>query len=244
LPFIGKFGILLPMFRNSYIAELVHDISFAVFRVSALIEHAFLRKELEMSAVELSTYVDESSIHKLERLINLANSLEEISDINTSVLNRELANLKELLVAEYMEEMPDEDISGMFEKNSQELPFKKEISNGNETRSGKEPSKRQTEILEFIRQFDGNCRMSDLATRFGEVSKRTLRNDISSLIREGRIERIGSRGPYSYLKAIKEGGRDTIYNKEGEQDNDHVNIEEGSTILLSGPKVGIFDTFE
>ncbi|MBU2101487.1 hypothetical protein KKH05_02110 [Patescibacteria group bacterium] len=229
------------MFQNSYIAELVHDISFAVFRISALVEHTFLKKELEKSAVDLSAYIDEEAIHKMERLVVLAQSIGEIGQVNAEVIIRELGNLKDLLFEEESEESLEADISGLFQKESQPLPFKKEKVNGNKTSSSVSPSKRQTEILSYIRQYPDGCRMADLAGNFQEVSKRTLRNDVTSLIEGSHIERIGNRGPYSYLKALSRG-----VNNEDDLNNDSQEIkrDEGPTILLSGPQVGVFDRFE
>ena len=224
------------MFRNSYIAELVHDISFAVFRVSALIEHSFLRKEFEGAAVDLSSYIDEEAIHRLERLVSLGQSIGEISQVNADVLIRELGNLRELLSVEENEESIEADISNLFQKDSQELPFKREKVNGNKTRISIAPSKRQTEILNFIRKLPSGCRMAELASSFQEVSKRTLRNDIASLIENGHIERVGSRGPYSYLRAIGNVGSETSSSADLEK-------KEDSVILLSEPAPRVFDDF-
>jgi hypothetical protein len=224
------------MFQNSYIAELVHDISFAVFRVGALIEHRFLRKELERSAVELSAYVDEVAIHRLERLLNLAQSIGEIGKTNVEVLIRELGNLSDLLTSEEGEEVVEADISKLFHKESQELPFKKERVNGKGSNSSAEPSKRQIEILNSIRQFTDGCRMADLANSFRGVSKRTLRNDVGTLIDNGCVERVGSRGPYSYLKATN--------GSENRPETPSWGVKSEDIIFLSEPLPRTFDTSE
>ncbi len=226
------------MFQNSYIAELVHDISFAVFRVSALIEHALLREELERSSVELSAYIDEEAIRRLERLISLAQSIGEVSEINAEVLIRELGNLSDLLASEESEEVIEADISNLFQKEGQKLPFKREKVNGKRQSQSVEPSKRQTEILNFIRQSADGCRMADLANNFQGVSKRTLRNDIGTLIDRGDIERIGSRGPYSYLKYAGGGGGLDALSGEPQKEEKPEDV-----IFLSEPQPGAFDTF-
>lgn len=217
------------MFRNSYIAELIHDISFAVFRVSALVEHAFLRKELERYAVELSAYIDEEAIYGLERLIVLSKSIGEITEVNAEVLLRELGSLRELLNEEDSEEAVEADISNLFRKESQELPFKTEKVNGKKVKANETPSKRQTEILNYIRQFPDGCRMAELASNFEEVSKRTLRNDVSALIKRDLIERVGSRGPYSYLKVVDS-------DSKGSDIKEDLGAEEGRVIFLSEPQ--------
>lgn len=225
------------MFQNSYIAELVHDISFAVFRVSALMKHPFLRRELERSAIELTAYIDKEAICQLERLLNLAQSIGEVGKVNTEVLIRELGHLSDLLVNEEGEETIEADISRLFRKENQALPFKKEKVNGKKQSVSIEPSKRQTEISNFIRQSADGCRMADLANSFQGVSKRTLRNDIGILVDRGDIKRIGNRGPYSYLKYAKGGGV-----SDAQPEGSQKETKSEDVIFLSEPKPEGFDT--
>lgn len=71
-------------------------------------------------------------------------------------------------------------------------------NNGN----GSQPIKsamRQSAILEIIRQ-NNNCRMKDIQDSLPEVSERTLRYDLQSLLERGMIERTGNGGPATYYQ--------------------------------------------
>jgi hypothetical protein len=64
------------------------------------------------------------------------------------------------------------------------------------------PDNRQGGILQFVRNLPNGCRMRDLALAFPEVSERTLRNDLQTLVSQHSIERFGSQGPFSYYRAV------------------------------------------
>ena len=89
----------------SPISQKAHDISFAAFRVAALIKNPKLRSEIESAAVDLVSHYEEIAdtslpfttpnvVDKLLRLITLAESISEMKPINASVLKRELGNLQ------------------------------------------------------------------------------------------------------------------------------------------------------
>jgi|GEM_PF-2801770 hypothetical protein len=222
------------MSEDPRIAELTHDISFAVFRVASLVEHNALRKELERAAVDLSSRIEKGTIGQLQRLIKLGYSIKEISAINTEVLTRELEGLG-VLLGKTGDNPLEISASGLFGKERQKLPFRRDKTNGKNPDQNGTSSKRQTEILSFIRQFTGGCRMAELSNGFSGVSQRTLRNDISALINNGQVERVGSRGPYSYLRVIDTPGPRLEDRAPREKGEDEV-------IFLSGPQSGVFDT--
>ncbi len=58
---------------------------------------------------------------------------------------------------------------------------------------------RQSTIFEKIREFD-NCRLRDIQEFLPDISERTIRYDLQSLVEQGLIERIGSGGPGSYYR--------------------------------------------
>ena len=199
------FLIIFPAMNRSQISELVHELSFATFRVAAVITYPFFRKELEMAAVDLAAYVDEEAMWRLERLVRLGNAIGEISSVNTEVLLREIGNLESLIEAEMDEDRPEIDISGMFSRQESLLPDTKEEEPETTRKSSgnMEPTQRQAEIVEFIRQFPEGCQMADLARNFDEVSKRTLRNDVSALIDKKLLKRVGGKGPSGSIRAVQ-----------------------------------------
>lgn len=215
--------------NRDQVAELAHDIAFAVYRVASLVKFSYLRKELEIVAVGLVSFLDSEAIEIAKRLIKLGKAIEEISEINSEVLLRELRSLTEMIEnTESPEENAAINIEKLFNRQKSTLPFKRQ--------SSVKPDKRQTEILNFIRQLADGCRMADLANGFHGVSKRTLRNDVGSLIDGGYVERVGSRGPYSYFKVTSSFG-DRLDSQNGED-------KPGDVIFLSEPQSRAFDTSE
>ena len=226
------FGNLSAMDRDK-IAELAHDISFAVYRVASTVEFSYLRKELEISAIGLVSFLDLEAIETIKRLIKLGKAIEEISEINSEVLLRELEALTGMIESvEFPEENREIDVEKLFNRQKNVLPFKRQEEKVESKRQlSVKPDKRQTEILEFIRQFPNGCRPADISRNFPEVSKRTLRNDISSLTDRGLAERIGDRGPYSYVKALKVG-------------DNSVGSDINEILFLSQPERSEKDTFD
>lgn len=194
--------------EKDQIAELAHDIAFAVYRVASLVEFPYLRKELEVAAVEIVSFLDKEAIDRVKRLIKLGRAIEEISEVNSEVLQRELRALSNTLEdVDILVETAELDVEKLFNRQKNELPFKRQEEKTESKRQVSiKPDKRQVEILDFIRQFSNGCRAADIARNFPEVSRRTLRNDISALVDRGSAERVGERGPYSYIRALKTDG--------------------------------------
>src|SRR3989338_4019407 len=93
---LPPFGNLAAMDRDQ-IAELVHDISFAVYRVASQVEFSFLRKELEIMAIELVSFLDIEAINRTKRLIKIGRAIEQVSEVNSEVLLRELRSLSAMI---------------------------------------------------------------------------------------------------------------------------------------------------
>ncbi len=213
-------------------ADLAHDISFAVFRVARLVRHQKLRKELEASAVDLVKNPDIKSIDSILGLVNLSESVGELSCVNANVLRRELNNLGSMAdsaIAELPDALEEIDLNDFFnEKNGNNSGSESDFLN---------PEERQEAIAVFIRQFPDDCRMKDLISEFPDVSERTLRGDVQKLIETGLVERAGSRsGPLSYLRTVSAGD---IYTMEEDSESGGKNAVD--SILLSEPASGRSD---
>ena len=59
------------------------------------------------------------------------------------------------------------------------------------------PNSRQEKILEFLKE-NGRAQVWQLKQIFPEVTKRTLRRDVESLVKQGIIERVGQRNNTFY----------------------------------------------
>ena len=190
--------------RDLWVDDLTHDISYAVFRVAALVEHEYLRRELEGAAIELVKIANEETVDRLERIIRLAEVLGEMNQLNAGVLCRELDNLRKPFLED--SEIHSE-ISELFAEperrlaHSEVTALKIPVESG---RSSRNTLGRQEAILQLIRKFPDGCRMRDLAGQFPGYTERTIRNDVQRLAEGGLVKRLGSKsGPLSYVKAAE-----------------------------------------
>lgn len=206
--------------------ELLREISSAVYRVSALVKEPSLKKELVSAAVEIISRNDAenetlprvSSIDRLARVISLGRTIGEISQINSTVLEREIALIRQR-VREAVKS-PSSFILSSFHKSEEsvsgpsatetaevrksgnvqaEIADRKsgnlETASGNLLPAGNTQvlamAGRQRKIMEYVRQFPDGCRAKDIYMRFPDVSDRTLRNDIRTLVESMRLEKFG-----------------------------------------------------
>lgn len=70
------------------------------------------------------------------------------------------------------------------------------------SKSDESISSRQENILRLIREIPF-CRMRNIMEMMPEVSERTIRNDIQSLIEKQLVRRIGGGGPNSYFESLE-----------------------------------------
>lgn len=188
-----------------HIFNKAHDISFAVFRVAAIVKNMKLRIALEDGAVDLISHLAADAVDKLCVLIKLAASINEIKPINAEILDRELNALNSAIQSAIAESAIGNDEEPDLKEVFAEL---ESAESGNVSAEEKDEKvsqhiiNRQSAILEFIRQLPDGCRMRDLTAKFSDVSERTLRNDLQSLMVEGLVERVGSQGPLSSFRAV------------------------------------------
>ena len=205
--------------RDLWVDDLTHDISYAVFRVAALVGHEYLRRELEGAAIELVKIANEETISRLLRIIRLAEVLGEMNQLNAGVLCRELDNLRKPFLedSEIHSEIHSE-ISELFaesegmlvnSENSEVISLKTPMDSANSPQVGRGRSLRNTlgrqeAIFQLIRKFPDGCRMRDLAGQFPGYTERTIRNDVQRLAEGRLVKRLGSKsGPLSYVKAAE-----------------------------------------
>ncbi len=214
------------------IPDHAREISFAAFRVSALIEQTALRAALESAAIDLAVKsvlggeAAIASVNALEQLVRLSEAIGEIKPLNGKVLVRELSDLRSE-IGQSVRKEDEVDLGDMFgnsdndkgvgdvlvktdtaivlerpaadtkPKQSEPIKFNKPAS-----LEVNQAGNRQSAILQFVRGLPNGCRMKDLIEKFPNVSERTLRNDLQTLVYCGSIERFGAvQGPFSYYRA-------------------------------------------
>ena len=208
---------------NPELQSLVSDIAVAMFKVSSIIRHATLRAELENKAIYLVSNPNSDTIINIANLIVVSREIGEIKSSNAAILIRELERLRKgLLISPAVEEM---DISSQFIQNNSDtndaaplpapstnaLPPSLAIKTENYnpypssdkttsppafTKSFFNPDK----VYQYIAARKGT-RLKELESIFNAVSGRTIRRITDSLIKEGKIERVGNPGPTSFYRA-------------------------------------------
>ena len=171
-------------------------------------------------------------VDKLERLIMFAESIGEIKAINASVLKRELNNLQTAIDfhANTFKGNPNGNqdlyISSMFSANGNTMEENKfhqqakrsnnpnasgsfnisnvsNISNdSNVSKNSNEISVRQMAILRLIKETEF-CRLRNITEAMPNISERTVRNEIQSLIDKNLVRRMGGGGPHSYFEVLE-----------------------------------------
>jgi len=215
---------------NFGLQSLVSDISISMFKVAAVMNHPCLKSELEILAISLAVDPCPENIFSAENLINLGREVGEVKPMNAVVLIRELENLRKSLSASPLNsQAADVDISPKFvHKNSdtasvapvhssyvvpaqagtQNVPVVSDTRTVNPSASkrtrpnaGRKVSLNSDKVYQYIVERK-EAKLKELESAFSEVSGRTVRRMTDTLIKEGKIERVGNPGPTSYYRLI------------------------------------------
>ncbi len=185
--------------------------------MAALVRHPKLKIELENTAIDFLSQLNDlrcRSIEILEGLVKLAEAINEINPINAKVLYREMENLQiTIQTANGKRQTATQgvEIESIFSKPPMIIDneSKRQTANGNpngkrqeQTESGKLYLERKPLILKAIQESSKNLQFKDLIEILPDICERTVRNDIQRLCDEGIVERIGGGGPHSYYKFI------------------------------------------
>ena len=197
---------------NHELQSLVSDIAVAMFKVSSIIRHAVLKAELENKAISLVSSPNSDTIINATNLIVLGREIGEIKPSNATILIRELEVLRKgLFVLPTAEEI---DISSNFTarnsdtsntassfltaktENPKPAPnLDKTINSPMLSKSFFNPDK----VYQYI-VTRKEVKLKELESVFNTVSGRTIRRITDSLIKEGKIERVGNPGPTSFYR--------------------------------------------
>ncbi len=194
---IGKIGI---------IGKKAYEIAYALWRIAANSSEPVLADALRSKALTLVIFSADgkyagiaAATDGLEMIIKFAADVNCLSISNAAILSREIGNLKSAIAetdsfAGIQEDGVDiADIFLNTEIDQQEIGTQ---GNGS---LGMKAEYRQSAILERIRQT-GNCRLSDIQAILPDLSERTLRYDLESLVTQGLIERMGTGGRSVYYR--------------------------------------------
>lgn len=203
-----------------------YEVSYALFRVAAILTSRDLAALLEKEALNLlrSTVGNcqeeaRNTLGIIHYLVAFGKDTNIVHSENADLLIRELESLASLLQDRARNTVTPADLSQIFSVAESHIP-EPSVARSNSAESNNATralpkvrtapvsaimlSERQSVILDRIRQ-SGNCRTRDIQAILPDLSERTLRYDLQRLIEDGKIERGGGGGPASWYK-IKEGG--------------------------------------
>ncbi len=216
--------------RQKFIEKKSFELSYALLRLAGSIERQSFKEHLEHQALSLLQWVFSEEHGKtsrtlalIEHFARLCGDIGAISSSNASLLAHESAKLNSA-IAELGRErkLPESDLHEFFSSDEasvnstidlemalpadepvSEIDFSDGVTGKHEDRESSQSSinaaMRQSAILEQMRQKN-DCRIKDLQGSFPDVSERTLRYDLQSLVEQGLIERVGSGGPGTYYR--------------------------------------------
>jgi len=193
---------------------LIREIASAVFRVGETVKHQRLKTELTNAAVAAvadwgEAEAAEKSLDRLSRVVSLSKMVGETSEVNASVLLREIGNAKIALASE-RNSGKMVDISRMFEFQTGESLIRKQSGNVENNpeispegsletldnlrnRARIEPKSPEAEslkaaVLDYIRKHSDGCRIEQLINEFPSVSKKIIQTCVWDLIEDGVVE--------------------------------------------------------
>lgn len=168
-----------------------------------------------------------SAIAALSYFLNVAADINVLGQSNAKLILQELDALNAAIAElENEAENKEMDLSGIFSKSEsfetdknaileKELVDKRsdpyvqnsyipdnraQRTDGNNKQNIIKSAMRQSAILDRIRQ-NHNCRLKEIQDILPDISERTLRYDMQTLIARGSVERVGNGGPATYYRA-------------------------------------------
>ena len=177
-----------------------------MFKVASIIKRPNLKTELENKAISLVSNPNSDIIINSINLIALGREVGEIRSSNSAILIRELETLKKGLSAPPIVE--EVDISLNFSRDNSDSstvmpPVSKSTPNLDKVTTPPTPYKNffnPDKVYQYIIARKGT-KLKELESVFNAVSGRTIRRITDSLIKEGKIERVGNPGPTSFYRA-------------------------------------------
>ncbi len=217
--------------HNTGIAEFISkkafEIAYALFRVSSRIPTRSFKEAFEEQGVLILKAATRGDREELQRatsasfyLAKLGGEINLISPTNSELICNELAEMNAAIIDPATAGLPDIDLQDIFReefKPQAEQPDSEEESKSLEIPLGIRKTERvyeanadvsnsakirQSAILSKIRQ-SGNCRINEIESVLPDVSERTIRYDLQTLVEQGLIERVGV-GPATTYQAPEE----------------------------------------
>ncbi|MBI2033592.1 MAG: DeoR family transcriptional regulator [Candidatus Liptonbacteria bacterium] len=205
---------------SQFATKKAYEISYAIFRVSGILKNGSLAKQLEDQALKiLSTAILKDYaecrlvLNSIEYLLRLGTDVNLINPANSYLVINEIGNFNSAIAEfENTAKLPDLNLEPIFSKKPIPVDNMEKVKREHKEDNKKASEEtsiddkasiraaiRQSAILERIRQF-GNCRLKDIQEFLPDVSDRTVRYDLQTLIEQGLIEKVGTAGLSSHYQ--------------------------------------------
>jgi hypothetical protein len=216
--------------KERFILTKAYEVAYALFRLAAQMREMDFAESLRasgtamLSAAAAEDYAAAArSLRVAECLVKFGGDVGLIGTPNVDVLTREIfaldaaiaerktvAKTDEVNVAEIFskpeaaEHLPD--VARVEEPAMEPAPMRMEEFRPQPQSQPRQPSNdsaiRQSVILARIRQ-SGNCRLKDIQDVLPNISERTIRYDLQTLVEQNLVERIGNAGPLVFYRASR-----------------------------------------
>lgn len=216
--------------KNDLVLRKSYEISYALWRIATNMQERNIADTFFSNAIGLIGEAATADPNRIaEKLSGIQFLIKFAADVNVlgistrDLLFKEIGNLKseiehiqaknfgenlladksgkEVDLSDIFQEVEldieDGDPEG-FEETKIDIPESIGVERGN---GNAKAEIRQAAILERIRQI-GNCRLADIQAILPDVSDRTIRYDLESMMQRNLIERIGTGGRSVYYRIV------------------------------------------
>ena len=193
--------------KDPFIDKKAYEIAYALWRIAAHTREEAFASHLRNKAMDVVNFSADADYHRLhmamesiQAVITFAVDVNCISIGNAAMLAQEIGNVKAAILS-HSHVDGSLDISDIFTSVgiADSEPVPEEESGDFEVEIGNRSKNRQSAILEKIRQV-GDCRLADIQAILPDVSERTIRYDLESMVRQNLIERLGPGGRAVYYR--------------------------------------------
>jgi hypothetical protein len=210
--------------KERFILTKAYEVAYALFRLAAQMPEKDFAEPLRASGTAMlaaSAAEDyaaaERSLRVVECLVKFGGDVGMIGTQNVEVMTREIFALDAAIAERKTVAKTDEvNVAEIFSKQDLVEPamepapmpieeFRTQSESPREQQP-RQPSNdsaiRQNTILARIRQ-SGNCRLKDIQDVLPNISERTIRYDLQTLVEQNLVERIGNAGPLVFYRASR-----------------------------------------
>jgi hypothetical protein len=209
--------------KERFILTKAYEVAYALFRLAAQMPEKDFAESLRASgtamlaAAAAEDYAAAArSLRVVECLVKFGGDVGMIGTPNVDVMTREIFALDAAIAERKTVAKTDEvNVAEIFSK-PEDAPRSVGEPRADEPATEPAPMRmeqmprqpsndsaiRQSAILARIRQ-SGNCRLKDIQDVLPNISERTIRYDLQTLVEQNLVERIGNAGPLVFYRASR-----------------------------------------